>query len=153
MKIIQSYSTLCDPMDFTVHGILQARMLEWVAVPFSKGSSQPRDRTLVSRIAGGFFTSWATREAHVLYEVLLFFFQNKYSGVSPDNACSSLGWVLDIPRLQMWCTQSLGNFEAFDKLFSGWLEIMQWVCFPDPSMKIVALPVWWDSVDEVALGN
>ena len=43
-------------------GILQARMLEWVAMPSSRGSSQPRDRTQVSRIAGGFFTVWATRE-------------------------------------------------------------------------------------------
>ena len=46
-----------DPMDYTVHGILQARVLEWVAFPFSRGSSQPRDRTQVSHIAGGFFTS------------------------------------------------------------------------------------------------
>ena len=45
------------------HGILQARILEWVAFPFSRGSSQPRDQTQVSRIAGRFFTSWATREA------------------------------------------------------------------------------------------
>ena len=44
-------------------GILQARILEWVAVPSSRGSSQPRDRTQVSLIAGGFFTVWATREA------------------------------------------------------------------------------------------
>ena len=55
--------TLYDPVDYTVHGILQARILEWVAFPFSRGSSQPRDQTQVSRIAGGFFTSWATREA------------------------------------------------------------------------------------------
>ena len=48
--------TLCDPTDYTVHGILQARILERVAVPFSRGSFQPRDRTQVSRIAGGFFT-------------------------------------------------------------------------------------------------
>ena len=54
---------LRDPMDYTAHGILQARMLEWVAFPFSSGSSQPRDRTQVSCIAGGFFTLWATREA------------------------------------------------------------------------------------------
>ena len=47
----------------TVHGILQARILEWVAFPFSRGSSQHKDRTPVSRIAGGFFTSWAIREA------------------------------------------------------------------------------------------
>ena len=45
------------------HRILQARILEWVAFPFSRGSSQPRDRTQVSSIAGRFFTSWATREA------------------------------------------------------------------------------------------
>ena len=50
-------------MDYTVHGILQARILEWVAFPFSRGSSQPRNRTQVSHSAGGFFTSWATREA------------------------------------------------------------------------------------------
>ena len=50
-------------MDYTVRGILQARILEWVDFPFSRGSSQPRDWTQVSHSAGGFFTSWATREA------------------------------------------------------------------------------------------
>ena len=53
---------LCDPMGSTVRGILQARILEWVAFPF-RGSSQPRDQTQVSCIAGRFFTSWSTREA------------------------------------------------------------------------------------------
>ena len=53
-------------MDYTVHGILQARIPQWVAVPFSRGSYQPRDRTQVSHIAGRFFTSRATREAHQL---------------------------------------------------------------------------------------
>ena len=62
VKVIQLCPTLCDPMDYTVHGILQARILEWVAFPFSRGSSQPRDWTQVSRVAGGFFTSWATRD-------------------------------------------------------------------------------------------
>ena len=62
VKVAQSCSTLCDPMDYTVHGILQARILEWVAFLFSRGSSQPRDRTQVSHIAGGFFTNWAMRE-------------------------------------------------------------------------------------------
>ena len=56
-------SDSCYSMDYTVHGILQARILEWVAIPFSRGSSQPRDRTHTSHIAGRFFTSWATREA------------------------------------------------------------------------------------------
>ena len=57
VKVTQSRLTLCNPMDCTVHGILQARILEWVAYPFSSGSSRPRDRTGVSCIAGGFFTS------------------------------------------------------------------------------------------------
>ena len=62
VKVTQLYLTLCNPMDF-VHGILQARILEWVALPFSRGIFQPRDQTQVSHIAGRFFTSWATREA------------------------------------------------------------------------------------------
>ena len=53
--IAQSGLTLCDPMVYTVHGILQARILEWVAFSFSRGSSQPRDLAQVSHIAGGFF--------------------------------------------------------------------------------------------------
>ena len=70
----QSCPTLCDPIDsvvsnsvtpwgYTVYGILQDRIAEWVAFPFSRGSSQPRDPTQVSCIAGRFFTSWGTREA------------------------------------------------------------------------------------------
>ena len=50
-------------MDYTVHGILQATVLEWVDFPFSRRSSQPKDQTQVSHIAGEFLTSWATREA------------------------------------------------------------------------------------------
>ena len=57
VKAAQSCPTLCDPMDCTVHAILQARILEWVAFPFSRGSSQPKDQTQVSHIAGRFFTS------------------------------------------------------------------------------------------------
>ena len=57
VKVAQSCPTLCDPRDYRVHGILQARILEWVTVPFSRGPSQPRDGARVSRIAGGFFTS------------------------------------------------------------------------------------------------
>ena len=51
VKVAQSYLTLCDPIDYTVHGILQARILEWVDFSYSMGSFQPRDRTQVSRIA------------------------------------------------------------------------------------------------------
>ena len=70
MKVAQWYPTLCDPMDCSlsgssVHGILQARILEWVAIPFSKGSSWPKDQTQVSCIAGRLFTIWTTRKALV----------------------------------------------------------------------------------------
>ena len=67
LLLAQSCPTLCDPMDrsppaSSVLGILQARILEWVAMTFSRGSSQPRDRTQVSCIAGRFFTIRATRD-------------------------------------------------------------------------------------------
>ena len=69
MLVAQLCPTLWDPMDHSspgsaVAGILQARTLEWVAISFSRGSSWPRDRTMVSCTAGRFFTIWATREAH-----------------------------------------------------------------------------------------
>ena len=63
VEVAQSCLTLCEAMDCTVPGILQARILEWVAFPFSRGASQPRDWTQVSHIAGTFFTRWATRQA------------------------------------------------------------------------------------------
>ena len=69
-EVAQSCPTLCDPMDCSppgssVHGILQARVLEWGAIAFSRGSSQPRDRTQVSHIAGRRFNLWTTREAQL----------------------------------------------------------------------------------------
>ena len=57
VKVTQLCLTLCDLMDYTVQGILQATILEWVAFPFSRESSQPRDQTQVSHIASGVFTS------------------------------------------------------------------------------------------------
>ena len=66
LKIVaQSCLTLCDPMDYSlpgssVHGIFQARILEWLAIFFSRGSSWPRDWTQISCIASRFFTVWAT---------------------------------------------------------------------------------------------
>ena len=64
-EVTQSCPTLCNPMDYSlpgssVHGIFQARTLEWTAISFSRGSSQPRNRTQVSSTAGRFFTNWAS---------------------------------------------------------------------------------------------
>ena len=73
MLVAQPCPASCDPMDCSlqgssVHGILQAGIPEWVAIPFSRGPSQPRDQTQVCLIAGRFFTVWATREA--LYKIM-----------------------------------------------------------------------------------
>ena len=69
-EVAQSCLTLCDPMDCSlpgssIHGIFQARVLEWVAISFSRGSSWPRDRIPVSRVISRCFTVWATREVLV----------------------------------------------------------------------------------------
>ena len=66
--VAQSCPTFCDPMNgsppgSSVHGILQARLLEWLAISFSRGSSSPRNQTQISHIAGRCFCLWATREA------------------------------------------------------------------------------------------
>ena len=87
----QSCQTLCDPMDCSppgsfIHGILQARILEWVSIPFSRGSSSPRDRAQVSCIAGGFFTVWATREI----------------GRHPVNASWMNDWWMGIWWMESW---------------------------------------------------
>ena len=79
--VAQLCPTLWDPMDCSppgssVLGILQARILEWVAIPFFRGSSRPRDQARVFCIVGGFFTIWATLEALVC--VNIFFNVNKY---------------------------------------------------------------------------
>ena len=63
LKVSQLCPALCNSIDYTVQGILQARILEWVAYPFSSGSSWPRNQTGVSCIAGRFFTSWGIKEA------------------------------------------------------------------------------------------
>ena len=71
--VTQSRPALCNPMDcsppgFSVHGILQARILEWIAIPFSRGTSQPRDQTLVSCIAGRFFTTPCSITANKVWQ-------------------------------------------------------------------------------------
>ena len=82
--VTQSCMTLCNHMDCSppgssIYGILQVRIVEWVAIPFSRGSSWSSDRTWVSCIVGWFFTIWATRETgfpwsvHVLIQYILHF--------------------------------------------------------------------------------
>ena len=82
VKVAQSCLSLCNPMDYTVHGILQTRILNWVAVPFSKGSSQLRDQTQLSWISCRFFTSWASREGYKH-----FYYPQKHSPHSLGSRC------------------------------------------------------------------
>ena len=105
VNIAQSRPTLCNPMGYTVHRILQARILEWVAFPFSRGFSQPRDRTQVCHIAGGFFTNWATREAHL---------PKCYSYIQPPS------------RVSTWIASKLNMFKT--KLLT-FLHSLSWVFF------------------------
>ena len=109
-----SCPTLCDPVDCSppgssVHGILQARILEGVALPFSKGSSRPRDWTQVSHITGRFFTIWAIREVSVLVGYLYIFVYNLLGKMavwqSTEGAgllcmrCQAVFW-----GLRLWCS-------------------------------------------------
>ena len=80
VKVDQLYLTLCDPMNYTVHGILQARIQELVAFPFSRGSSQPMDKTQVC-IAGKFFTDRASK---VMLKILQARFQQYVNRELPD---------------------------------------------------------------------
>ena len=80
---VKSCQTLCDPVDCSppgssVHGILQARILEWVAISFSRGSSQLRDWTRVSCFAGRRFILWATREPTISLQFRMFNLINLY---------------------------------------------------------------------------
>ena len=111
MRVTQSRLTLCDPMDYTVYGILQARILEWVVFPFSRGPSQPRDLT---HIAGRFFTSWAIREITPEYSLqgLMLKLKFQYFG--------HLMWRTD----SLEKTLILGKIE--DRRRRGW-QRMRWL--------------------------
>ena len=115
VKVAQSCLTLWDPMDCIVHGLLQARILEWVAFPFSRGSSQPRDWIQISHIAGRFFTSWATRminQGSILKSKRHWFtdrssYSQNYGFSSSHVQIRELdhkeGWVPKIDAFGLWC--------------------------------------------------
>ena len=126
LKVAQLCPTLCDPKDYTVHGILQARILEWVAFAFSQGSSRPKDWTQVSRMAGGFFTSEGTREGALVASILPFV---STGDLLPDLRSGGL------PRRE-WMD------------VSGGLHVLCWVSNNIPStskpefFKVVSLSFW-----------
>ena len=98
-SVIQSCPTLWDPMNcsppgYSVHGILQARILEWIAMPSSRRSSQPRDRTQVSHIASGFFTVWATRKPKNTGVESLSLFQGIFLTQESSGVLLHCRWIL-----------------------------------------------------------
>ena len=116
-EVTQSCPTLCDPMDCSppgssIHGILQARVLEWVAISFSRRSSRPRDWTRVSCIVGRCFTVWATiefyRESHreVVKIIFFTFFLRSVVVQSPNHVwlCTTPGTETHQYSLSQMCT-------------------------------------------------
>ena len=122
VKVTQSCLTLCNPMDCTVHWILQIRVLEWVVFPFSRGSSQPRDWTQVSHITGRFFTLWATREAQVSYPKYISPF------AWPPNPCAEASWNISV-QLSVcygdWQTHMHHSYDLQQK-YHGFLQWEHW---------------------------
>ena len=108
VKLAQSCPTLCDPMDYSppgssVRGFLQARILEWVAISFSRRSSQPRDRTRVSRIVGvlnAFFRKYWKKMPSSFYLTLdpLWWIRNLIQEIWDKDHTSCLALPLGLPR-------------------------------------------------------
>ena len=133
-QLVQSCLTLCDPMDYSppgssVHEIFQARILQWVSISFSRGSSQPRDWTRVSCTAGRFFTDWATREACLcsISQMLYFHF------------CLSQGTF----QFYFWFLLWLFGCSVSFCLISTHLWIFQ---FYSGNKLLVFLPLWLEMI-------
>ena len=120
VKVPQLCLTLCDPTDYTVHGILQAKILECVAFPFSRWSSQPRDRTQVPHIGGRFFTSWATREAQEYWRG-----KPKNTGVG---SLSLLQWDFPNPGIELGSPALQADSLPAEP--PGSTRILEWVAYP-----------------------
>ena len=146
MKVTQSCPTLCNLMDYTVHGILQATILEWVAFPFSRGSSQSRDRTQVSRIAGRFFTSWATREAQMNPQMGT---QDlgKYGTSWSMTPCSSWTRVLWLCYYTALCHKNIKT--RLKTALTLWNKVVNicWSFAMSPITPSALLPEWFPSGD------
>ena len=114
--VSQSCLTLCNPMDCSlpgssVHGILQARILEWVSMPYSRGSFQPRDLTHISHITSRLFTLWATRKSLDILQL-----KNTLTKYLTDNLKSFQGH---------WNKESLRNCSSQEEHKEiWWLSVM-----------------------------
>ena len=125
-SVTQSCRTLCDPMDCSpsgssVHGIFQARILEWVAISFFRGSFQPRNLTQVSCIAGRLLTIWATME------VAWGFLREWLKKIIPFPWHQ--GWEYYLPHFHIIEIPSLQTLKLeANKLFFFYLLVSLWRC-------------------------
>ena len=102
------------PWTIAVHGILQARMLEWAAFRFSRGSSQPRDQTQVSHTAGGVFTSWATEKSKNTGVGSLSLLQwSSWSGSQSRVSCIAGGFLTNVAIRETWWQVHKHNVTSF----------------------------------------
>ena len=106
----------------SVHGILQARILEWVAMLSSRGSFQTRDQTQVCRITGRSFTIWATREAH--YEHLVYIIYTYKYRLYWDSLVAQT--VKHLPIMQETQVRSLGREDPLEKVMAMHSSILAW---------------------------
>ena len=149
-EVAQSCLTLCDPMDCSlpgssIHGIIQARELEWVAIAFSRGSSQPRDRTWVSHIVDRHFTFWATTEVKLQRMNTI----ERYLGSKIREVSFSL--EKDKEReIISWMTTGCQAFVTVWLHWSGNYIIWYWQCYRWLDLKgdtdydfILNVLTWW----------
>ena len=119
--VAQSCPTLCDPVECSpqstsVHGIIQARILEWVAMPSSSGSFQPRDQTQVSHIAGRVFTIWAPRKPTITGVGILSLLQGNF----PTQELNQ-GLLLQVDSLPAELPVGIPNAPEFSRILFGFL--------------------------------
>ena len=128
------------PVDYTVRGILQARLLEWVAFPFSRGSSQPRDWTGFSCVAGGFFTNWATREAQGGVESIAKRQSLQIQTSSTNNkcrkGCGGKGALLH-------CWRECKLVQPLWRAAWRFLKKLKIELLYDPEIPLLGICIWW----------
>ena len=148
--------TVCSPPGSSVHGILQARIVEWVALPSSRESSQPRDQTRVSCFAGRFFTTWATRVAlqvppylglsfrfcwvvsmiHLQLLWKFFSFSSSFPSILFFTSFTFTCTLKSIPTLPIFRALSCFKAQFMEFLGFSWL-------YPHPQTCFLFLPVGW----------
>ena len=139
VKVTQSCPTLGNPMDYSVHGILLARILEWVAFPFSRGSSQSRDRIAESfdgtqnkrRLChrSGLLCKLLCHLGHVTQEIYWSFRCQNWRGMLLEHLAASVGVTQIVKNLPtMWETQvqSLGREDPLEKGMTAHSSILAW---------------------------